>query len=282
MKELLIIILFFVSINTYGQEEQKNTNQKEIDKIICQLSNKYHIKFIYDSIPLASWKEVDYDIIKYNNDKEFNNYLQIFSIEFNKYPVSFIKKSGIKYIAFVKFLNYNGQYRAALPDAHKEILFYDITKGRNKSIYKCSRTKYYLRHTIHHEIYHMLEEQINGNMYYKDSVWIKLNYEGFEYGKGGTSFYFEKKEKTNKINIYLNKPYKITNPTKGFSSTYALSALEEDKCEIYSSLFIARESRKIKRLCKKDEILRNKITYIKKFLESICSEMDENYWKNLN
>ena len=42
-----------------------------------------------------------------------------------------------------------------------------------------------MRHVIHHEYFHMVEEQVNGSAYFKDPKWAALNTKGFKYGSGG-------------------------------------------------------------------------------------------------
>lgn len=270
--ERSLLILFAILITNISF-----ANQDQIDKILTQLKEKYSIQFVYKDIPESTWKEVNY--INITDYEELYKYLQIFSKEFNKYPVCFVKATGIKYIAYVRDLNYNGQYRAALPDAYKEILFYDVNTKKDL-LFERKRTKYYLRHSIHHEIYHMLEQEIYGDMYYKDSTWISFNYSGFTYGNGGESLYI-KDEKKKKITINRKKSFETTYPEKGMITIYSLSALEEDKCEVFTSLFIPRERRKVNRLFKKDEIVKNKIEYMQFFLRTLCPEMNECYWEKL-
>ena len=278
IKTILFICFLFIINISFADEHYIKV---KIDKIISQLQKKYSVSFVYDSIPTASWKEVTYTKVKTKSDyKELLLYLKLFSDEFNKYPTEFINKTKLKHIAFVRFLKYGEQQRNALPDAYKEILFFDIIKGWHKDLYVGRKTKFYMRHVIHHEFYHMIEQEINGSPYYKDSIWNSFNDINNQYGNGGVTMYADMTKK-HKIKLIHSKPYKITHPKKGIITVYSGSALEEDKAEVCASLFIKREIRKVKRCIKKDDIILKKVNYMKQFIFKLCNEMNENYWKTL-
>jgi len=275
-----ILFVFLIITNNFLFA---NTTKEKIDNIISELEQKYKtVQFVYDNIPEASWEGVNYLIAKEDDYDNLLKFVRLLNEEFSKHSPDFIEKIDLKYIAIVKKLNYEGQHRAALPDAYKEIIFYDILKGRCDTLWTGVRDKYYLRHTIHHEIYHMVEEQINGNFYYKDSIWATFNDTAFHYGFGGETYYPDMKKKhKKKIRIIGKRPYGILYPTKGIITTYGQSALEEDKAEIFASLFIHKEVRKVNRLSRKDEIISKKVKYMKHFLESVSYEITDTYWESL-
>ncbi|HBX53263.1 MAG: hypothetical protein A2275_07185 [Bacteroidetes bacterium RIFOXYA12_FULL_35_11] len=274
-----IVLSLLVAVVSTSASEIKV--KEKINSIISQLQKKYAISFVYDSIPTASWKDVNYSKTKTKGEyKELLSYLKIFSEEFNKYPPSLVKRSNLKYVAFVRILRYGEQHRSALPDAYKEILFLDVLQGWNRKIYEGRKFKYYIKHTLHHEFYHMVEQEINGNLYYKDSVWNSFNPTNFEYGKGGAALYPDLK-KLKRRKLFKSRLFSVSHPCTGLITKYSGSALEEDKAEVFTSLFIKREIRKVKRCIKNDEVIAKKVNYMKQFLLRHCKEMDDNYWNSL-
>ncbi|MCK4325439.1 hypothetical protein KAW55_01635, partial [bacterium] len=254
------LILFSSAI--IGKADEKTSLTKEkIDYIVSEIEIKYSISLSYKNIK-ATWKEIKYTTAAKSDYDRLLSYLRLFQEEFNKYPKEFIKKTKLKLVVFVKNLSCAGQFRAAVPDYYKEILFYDFAYGPCNTIYH--------RHVIHHEFYHMIEEQFNGDPSWKDPKWAKFNDKDFKYGEGGAAAY-------GKPNLYP-----VTHPQKGFTSLYSMSGLEEDKANIYACLLVGSENRKIAKWIKEDDILKKKINYMKTFLFGICKDMNAEYWKKLS
>jgi hypothetical protein len=189
-------------------------------------------------------------------------YLKLFDEEFSKHPNDLIQASGLKQVAIVKNLVVSGQYRAAMPDLGRKILFLDFLRGASNPTYQ--------RHVIHHEFYHIIEPAMNGNNTWKDPQWAALNEEGFEYGSGGAD-------------MQSNSSSGVQNhPQPGFIDLYSTSGLEEDKAEIFGALFVASESAKMMEWAQTDEILANKIQYMKASLQQKAPDMDDAFWTKLN
>lgn len=234
--------------------------EKKINFVISTVEKKYSIRLAYENMPKATWDEIKYTVASKSDYERLLKYLRLFRREFNKYPKEFIRESRLKWVVFVKDLSISGQLRTAVPDYKKEILFLDFARGTHSTIYQ--------RHVIHHEFYHMIEEQFNGDAYWKDPNWAKFNDKNFKYGKGGATVQGQ------------SNVYELTHPKKGFINLYSMSALEEDKAEIFASLFVKAESRKIAKCVKKDDILRKKVRYMKTFLFKCCKDMNPQYWVN--
>lgn len=232
----------------------------DIQVLSQKLEQKYGIKIYTQSAQKFSWK-IEYQFACKQDYQKLYRYLQLFDQEFQKYPKNFIKKTALKGILFVKKLSINGQYRTAIPDYYKEFLIYDFLRGDHH--------KRYQKHVIHHEYYHMIEQEINKNPYFKDPAWNRLNQKGFKYGHGGASV----QHKTNQ--------YSYTHPQKGFVNLYSMSGLEEDKAEMFATLFIKREYQQLKKWGKKDKILHQKELYMKGFLRKLDSGFYKGYWNRL-
>ena len=114
----------------------------------------------------------------------------------------------------------------------------------------------------------MIEEEINGDAYWKDAKWAQLNDPLFKYGRGGAS-------------VRDGRTSLFTHPRNGFINKFSMSGLEEDKAEIYASLFSEEAFRKVAKWMQKDKILRAKVKYMKTFLRSVDKNFDDAYWKNL-
>lgn len=226
---------------------------------IDNLSRKYRINVYYRHF-IAGQYAVYYSKWKYLSEKDndlLSKYAVILEKSWRKYPEGFVKKSGIRALALVKNLKVQRQRRFAMPDPYGEMLYLDIQSFRFGESY--------CEHVIHHEFYHMIEQEFNGDMYYKDPEWNRLNDGAFRYGEGGK---------------YMRDPGQSwkEHPVQGFVNGYATSALEEDKAEVFAYLFTTVEFAKIRDWIRNDRILQNKYHYMIRFLNSKSSIIDESYF----
>ena len=127
----------------------------------------------------------------------------------------------------------------------------------------------YSKKTIHHELYHLIEAKFNGSSYYKDPVWTAFNDSEFKYKEAAP---FDPEESDEK---------KLFHPNKGFITSGAKSAPWQDKAEVYAGLFVEEISACLHEWIREDEILRNKVNYMKDFLLQYSDEMTSDFWANL-
>jgi hypothetical protein len=254
LKDVYLILIFLFSsfqINAKESEEQISEQDFEykIQEILEGLQEDYAILFLYQEVPISScYEDVTANIAEKEDFENLLKYLQLFEKEWRKYSKNYTFNTNVKQIAFVKNLAYAGQTRAAIPDAYKEILYYDFLVGNYDSTYQ--------KHVVHHEYYHMIEEQFNGSQYYKDAKWASFNNPKFQYGMGGAY-------------ARGSDQYPITHPLDGFMNLYSISGLEEDKAEVYAFLFVKEEYEKVKEWLDKDVILSKKVNYMKEFITKI-------------
>ncbi|GEM_PF-2066125 len=225
----------------------KINTKKNLDDLFSKLEGYFRIRFIYKKIPTFTWK-LGYKSASSQDLPLLLSYAVIVCEEFKKYPLSFISKIKLGSVVIVKNLSINGQIRQALPDYFKESLVLNFDVPRYDKVY--------IRHLIHHELYHMIEQEFNRDAYWKDPNWDRLNSKQFRYGSGG-------------INARSSNMFPLSHPQKGFVNLYSMSGLEEDKAEIYACLFIASERKKIMEWAKTDPFLLSKIRYMKSFLKGI-------------
>ena len=182
-----------------------------------------------------------------------------FKSEFEKYPLEFLQKSGLKEIDLVTDLSVNGSPVKAMPDYVNERLVLDVTMADDE---------WYSRHVTHHEYYHLVEDQHFGSPYYKDPNWAKFNPPSFKYGKGGA---------------YARDPKvtPFTHPQAGFINLYSQSGLEEDKAEVWAVIMYAGNWKVVSPWLKTDSRLKNKTQYMMDFAERVSPKMDKDYWKKV-
>jgi hypothetical protein len=167
-------------------------------------------------------------------------FMPIFFLELCFYPKSFMKKSKIKTFVFVHSLIFItpefAQPRAGCPEFNKTFSLYYTTDLRDFS---------YIQRVMHHELFHYIDWTVNRT--YDCKNWRELNSRQFKYGKGGA---YERQHKS------------LSEDIKGFLNFYSTTAIEEDKAEIYQYLFTGQKE--VKNI---DEIIQNKILFMRKFLQ---------------
>lgn len=160
-----------------------------------------------------------------------------------KYSPYFFQRVRLKNIVIVKDLVVARQLRKAMPHPSSSSLYY----GDNNDL-ECLPG---MEARVHHELYHFVEERINGSMYFQDKFWLNLNPLDFHYGHGGKSVY------------NLNVPFQnLGHPQEGFVSNYALTAIEEDKAEVFGWWMTKGYSERLLLWTAQDSILAQKARYL--------------------
>jgi len=150
--------------------------------------------------------------------EHLDKYLALFTKEWALYPAKLFAKANVKRLVFAENLAVNGQFRGAVPAFDFEAMYYDPSLG--------SYNPHWQRVVIHHELFHMIDQRMK--LIHKDPEWMKLNLPDFHYGKGG------KEMRTRGVG-------ELTDRIPGFLTPYGMSAIEEDKAELYGHLIVDRE-----------------------------------------
>jgi hypothetical protein len=188
---------------------------------------------------------------------DVNHYCQkVLSIELQRYPRQFFRAINLKRVVLAANLSFAGQPRALIPDFEHETLYIDVVAGNTHAEYP--------RRALHHELYHMID-QADGARLYDDPEWASLNSSGFQYPRGGG-----KDAQTDPTGSILR------DDLPGFVSSYAKSAAEEDKAELFSAAmtnpqFLAERIRS-------DVIVRTKYRLLRKRISAFCSDLDTGAW----
>ena len=153
------------------------------------------------------------------------------------------------------------QHRAAMPDVAGSGVYYDLSFGSGD----------YMREVIHHEFAHLIEFNIKGSWNYSDPTWTSYNPAGFAYGSGGSSCY--------------SNPGSCTtgeHPRNGFTTGYAMTAIEEDKAELYAYLMTNTYYHHLKGWLGGDPNLSSKVNYYKQFISAYSGTMTGSYFDQVN
>lgn len=185
-------------------------------------------------VQLAPWA-LQFDAVSLH-DQDLLPYLRMLKQELGKYPTELLELSGLQQILLVRNLSVAGQPRLAVPDYVNEVLIYDISH----------HDMAFNRHVLHHEFYHMLEEELYGSAYYRDPLWLPLKPDDFRYGTGGAY-------------ARASEDAAFSHPRQGFINRYAMSGLEEDKAELWTILWADASWRQVKPLLQQDKLLREKL-----------------------
>jgi Putative zinc-binding metallo-peptidase len=188
--------------------------------------------------------------------QDLEGYIPLLVSELGLYPRSLIKKSKLKRIVLCEQLAYAGQFRNAVPDFEHNILYLEVKRG--------NLNKQYLRKVIHHDFYHMIDFQDDGQLY-SDSEWGKLNAADFKYGTGGQN------AQTDANSGVLTDKY------PGFLNQYSTAGVEEDKAEVFAHMLV--QSDVVEKRQAVDAVLKAKVDRMKELMLHFCEEVNENFWK---
>ena len=170
-----------------------------------------------------------------NADK--NNIKKKFDLikkNFDKYDKNFLKKINLKYVVLCENLKVAEIKTAGVPNHKVKTLIMDINFDKR-----------YFERSIHHEIFHMIDDSYKDLFSYEK--WKKFNTPKFKYAKCSTC--------TNKLDLSL------INESKGFLTEYSMSTASEDMAELFS--FLMTDSENLKKILLKDTILNKKTLFLK-------------------
>lgn len=185
------------------------------------------------------------------------SYSPLLASEWNLYPASLIKRTGLRRVILCDNLIFAGQRRAAVPDFENHDLYIDVVRGRYD--------EQYTRCVIHHEFFHLIDYCDDGELYH-DGRWEELNLAGFRYGTGG-------------VNAQRDASGSLINEKlPGFLNSYSTTGVEEDKAELFANLIV--RGKLVAARAQSDPFLKAKIARLKELLQELCSDMGDEFWIN--
>lgn len=178
------------------------------------------------------------------------------------YPPDFVYKTGLKTIVLIDKLHYKSQARKAVPVFATGTLYLD----------PAPEIIAYLQDVFHHEYFHMIDTKmaqlkltgahVSSSGKVVDKTWEALNVADFQYGSGGS--------KNRQPEGFINSNV----VQRGFLNTYSMTAVEEDKAEIYAGL-IRHPGAMLEAA---DSILQAKSVELLRRLVMFCPSIDEKFW----
>ncbi len=235
--------------------------QEELNAVVLSIKEE-GLAVYYEDVPKPSWPTALFQAADPSEAAALTNYLKLFKEEMKKYPPSFIPRTGLKGVVFVKKLFYKEIPAEGFYDYRQNLIFLDFLRSHGFPIAQ--------RHNIHHELFHVIDYFANKKpSAWNDPAWSNFNDPDFHYGK-------QKFPPQSKMEMSFFDP---TYP--GFMSAYAMTAVGEDKAETFACFMMPSQIRILNRWIKTDAILRKKVEFIKDFIGGFCPEMNEEFWKKL-
>ena len=238
MKILFLFILIFHISHANANEIYEILKIPNLKVYNLNSNNKLKYFYAYQIFNIG----VNNNIVCENPSKtDLENQYKIIKKELDKYDEKFLKKINLRYIVLCKNLFISDINTAGIPNYKKRTLIIDI-KFNEK----------YFKRSIHHEIFHIIDDSFKKS--FNKKKWSNLNHKNFSYAECSTC------TKSLDLNTYLN--------TNGFITEYSKSTASEDMAEIFSHLMVNKNV-----VFKNDEILKNKINFIKNSIY----EIDKNF-----
>ena len=179
------------------------------------------------------------------------------------YPQTLWTSAQVRRIVFVNDLAFAGQRRKAVPDMSGHTLFIDVEAGH--------RDFGYARRVLHHELFHFIEyfgwHHASGLV--DAESWCALNPAHFQYRHASGA------QAQDDAVVEQRTEY-------GFLNSYAMSAPEEDRAELYGFLMV--DFALVRRHSQNDQFLARKVQAIARFLGRIIDDVDQfrSFWQALS
>tara|TARA_B100001175_G_scaffold218555_1_gene185941 strand:+ start:2223 stop:3023 length:801 start_codon:yes stop_codon:yes gene_type:complete len=251
-----IITLFILPVKSDNKKNQIDVIV-EASRVASEIYNsKDEIYYLLKIPNLEIYKLKNDNGIKYLNSKKdfivgsikcdksnksnLNKKFTIIKKNLNIYKSSFLKLNNIKFIVLCENLFISEHNTGGIYDINKRTLILD--------------TNFNFKHferMIHHEIFHMIQD--SHEEIFDEIKWKSFNKRKFNYTECSAC------SDLKNLNLY--------NKTDGFVTEYSKTVPSEDMAEIFS--FMITERDKIENKIKNDEILNNKVNFIKYSLSLI-------------
>jgi hypothetical protein len=211
------------------------------------------------------WKDQQFPVKTYHGPisatsagaADIDAYCDVLIQEFMLYPLGVIERSRLKRIVLCRDLAFDGQLRAAVPDFEHFTLYLDVLRG--------AYNRNYQRHVIHHEFFHIIDYQDDGELY-ADARWAQLNAGSFRYGRGGAA-------------VQDDALGSLMSNVPGFLTTYATAGVEEDKAELFAYMMISY--RAVEKRAAGDRVIRAKLSQMKALLAQFSPDANEAFWDSV-
>lgn len=182
-------------------------------------------------------------------------FVPLFAREFSLYPVEFVRKAKLSRVVLCTNLSVREGGAAALADCALGTMYIDVSLARPESArYACI--------AVHHELFHQVDFADDGDII-DDPGWLSLNPAEFVYCQLIA-------------NDLAPHSSEFSETSPGFVTRYCLTALAEDKAEVFAHLIV--DGAYMDARAKADPLLNAKITTMKRPIAAFCPEMGSDFW----
>ena len=237
MRFLFLFILIFQISNVNADEIYNLLKIPNLE--VYSLKNENNIRYLnaIGDFQIGVENNISCNKTSKNN---LNNKIDLIKKNINRYNSNFLGKIDLKYLVFCENLKISNINTGGIPDNKKRTLIIDINFNQK-----------YFERMIHHEIFHMIENKYPEH--FNEKKFSSFNNKNFDYSECSTC--------SDRLNLDL---YKNTN---GFLTEYSKSIPSEDMAEIFSFLMVKKNN--LENIIKNDQILKNKINFIKSNINKI-------------
>jgi hypothetical protein len=219
-----------------------------------RLLRKHGIQIVVDPGKIYPRKTASNNAItaKAAPKKAIEDFCALLASELAPYPAEFFQQLGLERIVLCRDLRRDGTDYGGLSEYDTDTIHFEITQGKDLKHYQSSK--------IHHELFHFIDYRDDATIE-RDDAWEKLNPSGFKYDANRSGFWgFDDKN-------------------AGFLNTYSMTAVSEDKAEIYGHLAVRAEQLEERALT--DKVIRRKIQRMKELVRAYCPKLDDEFWNGL-
>jgi len=188
--------------------------------------------------------------------EEVDRAVKLLADELGLYPESFLRQLPLRRIVVCRDLTVNGKHVGGWADYLYSTLYLNGSR--------ISSDEESVRHALHHEIFHLLDVADDREVL-RDPAWEALNPPGFHYGGDAMRM--------------LDDPTAglLTTGHAGFLNAYSMSAVAEDKAEVYSYMVTAFPL--VEQMAQNDAVIAAKVAAVKRIVRGFSPEMDDRFWR---
>lgn len=170
--------------------------------------------------------------------------LSVLRRELARYSPERLEAAGLQRVVLAADLRESGKLISSLPNVSGSLLL------------DGSVPESFLARLVHHEIFHFLDFA-DADRHHEDDAWSQENHL-FAYGEGGRS-------------VRSPRASELTDEMPGFLTRYAMSAVEEDKAEVFSLLMTRPAD--VRGRAHADEVVRAKVRRMNEKLARVAPEL---------
>jgi hypothetical protein len=243
---LLVVIVLTLLVTVRAAAAAAVAAATAAADIARNLESEYGIKLLTQPPP-PSKDEAQLRVAPIANGPHRNaeQHLRVIQDELARYKPGLLRASGVRSIALVESLANRNEVGLAHVDYHAGVLYWSLGYDSKDD---------YLRHAVHHELFHAIDLLLHDHLAKDDPAWLPLNDRAFKYGPGGHI-----------VREGFKPDHSDASP--GFVSRYARTSPLEDKAETFAKLMRPDAAAWLEQQSKRDPILAGKVKYLRDLIQ---------------